>query len=179
MGTVIRLLLASLGALYLCAVGAAFAGVETIPTNGRNVYRLAVAHVGGELQAIGSTYDNRVCAFSVEGKHLWDAPVGGFVFDLTVADLDGDGRDEIVAACADGFVRVLDAVGKVRWEHDLLAPVLQVCIARLDGKSPMVLAGGAARQVVMFSPAGQLLQTVNLDQGVANAAVRMLRAGGK
>ena len=46
----------------------ALAGVEILPTSGRNVYRLAVGRLGGEHQIIGSTYDNRVCAFDTSGK---------------------------------------------------------------------------------------------------------------
>ncbi|MEW6354809.1 MAG: hypothetical protein AB1696_00670 [Planctomycetota bacterium] len=156
------------------------ADVEIIPTGGRNIYRLAVAELDGNPTAgdiVGATYDNRLCAFDANGKHRWDAAAGGFVFDLAAGDLDGDGRDEIAAACADGFVRVFDAAGRLRWEHDLQAPVLQVCIARLDGKTPVVLAGGVSRQIVVLFPTGQPMRSVNLDQEIANAAVRMLRAG--
>ena len=76
--------------------GKAAGGVVVIPTDGRNVYRLTAAELDGDTGAkeiIGSTYDNRVCAFSNAGKLVWEVTVGGFVFDLAAGDVDGDGRD--------------------------------------------------------------------------------------
>lgn len=139
----------------------AFAGVEIIPTGGRNIYRLTTAP--GLI--VGSTYDNRVCAFTAAGKHLWDAPTGGFVFDLAV-------REEIAAAGADGFVYLFGADGKLRWKHDLGAPVFQVAIAKLDGKTPVVLASGVTRELVALSAKGERLATAKL-----NGAGRMMRVG--
>ncbi len=161
--------------LLLATISVAQAGVEIIPTQGRNIYRLAVAELDGQpatKEIVGSTHDNRVCAFTADGRHLWDAPVGGFVFDLATGDLDGDGRDEIVAAGADGLVSVFDASGRQRWTADLQAPVYQVAIARLDGKTPVVLAGGVSRQLTSYTADGRKLTSVELD-----GAIRMLRAG--
>ena len=151
------------------------ANVRTMPTEGRNIYRLAVAQERGEaadVLIVGSTYDNRVCVFAQDGTHRWDAAVGGFVFDLATGDLDGDGRDEIVAAGADGVVSVFNATGRKLWTADLQAPVYQVAIARLDGKNPVVLASGVSRELVAFSPKGARLAVAKLD-GVG----RMMRAG--
>ena len=158
----------SILAACLAIVSTAFAGLETIPTGGRNIYRLATA--SGLI--VGSTYDNRVCVFTVAGKHLWDAPTGGFVFDLAARDLDGDGRAEIAAAGADGLVYLWGADGKLRWKHEFGAPVFQVVIAKLDGKSPVVLASGVTRELVALSAKGERLATAKL-----NGAGRMMRAG--
>ncbi|MBK8092630.1 MAG: hypothetical protein IPK32_11785 [Verrucomicrobiaceae bacterium] len=161
--------------LFTASVAWSMANVETIPTHGRNIYRLAVAELDGNPAAkeiVGSTYDNRVCAFAADGMHRWDAAVGGFVFDLAAGDLDGDGRDEIIAASADGSVYVFSSDGKLRWKQDLVAPVYQVAVAKLDGKTPVVLAGGVSRQIVVFSADGTKLH----DQPV-NGIVRILRAG--
>ncbi len=152
--------------------------VEPLPTNGRNIYRLASAELNGQTDAreiVGSTYDDRVCAFDSGGTHLWDATVGGFVFDLAAGDLDGDGTDEILAACADGYVYALGAGGQLRWKQDLGAPVWQVATARGDGKMRVAVAGGIGRQVCVFSANGQRLGESHA--GTVTGAVRLLRAG--
>lgn len=161
--------------LFTASAAWSVANVETIPTHGRNIYRLAVAELDGNPAAkeiVGSTYDNRVCAFAAAGAHLWDALVGGFVFDLAAGDLDGDGRDEIIAASADGLVYVFSSDGNLRWKLDLAAPVYQVAVAKLDGNTPVVLAGGVSRQIVVFSADGTQLHHVPV-----NGVVRILRAG--
>lgn len=158
------------GLALLVAPRAALAGLETIPTGARNVYRLAVADGGRRIA--GSTYDDRLCAFSAEGTHLWDASTGGFVFDLAAGDLDGDGRDEIVAAVADGAVAVYAPDGKPRWRHATGAPVYQVAVARLDGRTPVVLACGVTRQLLALSADGRALAAAKLE-----GAGRMMRAG--
>ena len=84
----LRFVVPSLPALFaalMCWPVLAAAQVEVIPTHGRNIWRLAVARLetrqpGWDI--VGSTFDNRICAFDSHGKHLWDAAVGGFVFDL-------------------------------------------------------------------------------------------------
>lgn len=151
---------------------AAHATVEIIPTHGRNIYRLALAKIPEGTLIIGGTYDNRLCAFTLAGEHRWDLVLPGFAFDLATGDLDGDGRDEIVVAGADGVVTVADSAGRKIWSADLQAPVYQVAVARLDGRQPVVLAGGVSRCVTAFSPEGKLVA----DAGLAGA-VRFLRAG--
>jgi hypothetical protein len=142
-----------------------FAGVEIIPTTGRNIHRLAVAELDGNRAAkeiVGSTYDDYVCALAIDGKHLWDAPTGGFAFDLAIGDLDGNGRDEIMAASVDSWVYVFASNGELRWKQNLNAPVYQVAIAKLDGKMPVVLAGtvpaGTLRLLELWEPTKTLCE---------------------
>ncbi len=161
---------------FLAATSAmAVANVETISTHGRNVYRLAVAELDGQgdrKEIVGSTYDNRVCAFAADGSHRWDAPVGGFVFDLATGDLDDDGRDEVIAASADGVVYAFSYEGQLLWKHDLQAPVYQVTIAKLDGHKPVVVAGGVSREIVALNANGAVLVSKPVD-----GVIRILRAG--
>ena len=155
---------------------AAASPVSQFSTAGRNIYRLALAELDGlsaAREVIGSTYDDRVCAFSVSGQHLWDVSVGGFVFDLTAGDLDGNGRDEILAACADGHVYAIDGGGNLLWKRDLGAPVWQVATARVDDHKRVALAGGVSRRVVAFSSEGEQLAISR--GGAVIGVVRMMR----
>lgn len=168
------------GVALACLIGPALvpvsarAAVEVISTHGRNLYRLALAELDGRAAAkevVGSTQDNRVCAFTLDGEHLWDAPAGAFVFDVATGDLDGDGRDEVVTAGADGMVSVFDPSGRRLWAADLQAPVYQVCVAKLDARTPVIVAGGVSRQVVAFSARGAKLRSIEV-----NGAVRVMQA---
>lgn len=160
--------LIAVAALVAGTLSQGLAGVQVMPTGGRNIYRLVTAP--GWLA--GATYDNRVCSFSAEAKLNWEAAAGGFVFDLAAGDLDGDGQSELVAACANGGVEVFGAGGSSIWKQDLGAPVYQVSIAKLDGRTPVVLASGITREVVAFSSKGERLAYAKL-----NGAGRMMRAG--
>ncbi|MCU0876138.1 MAG: PQQ-binding-like beta-propeller repeat protein [Pirellulaceae bacterium] len=174
----VMLLLGVWGGPFACTAVAAEQPVSSFSTDGRNVYRLATAELDRRSDAretVGSTYDGRVCAFDAGGKHLWDASVGGFVFDLASGDLDGDGDDEILAACADGHVYALDADGQLLWKQDLGAPVWQVTVARVAGHTRVALAGGISRKVFAFAADGT---RVGETRGPAiNGAVRLMRAG--
>ncbi len=141
------------------------------------MYRLASARAATQQVIIGSTYDNRLCAWSESGTHLWDTPLGGFAFDLASADLDGDGTDEILAASADSAVSCFSIQGKARWRYMLPGPVLQVTVARLDGRTPLVLAGGSSRELVVLAANGTLVRSVALDSNTTTGAIRVLRAG--
>lgn len=63
-------------------------------------------------QAVVASRNNYLYAFDEQGKPLWHRHMGDVPADVAVADLDGDGRDEIVAACEDGWVRVLRSDGQ-------------------------------------------------------------------
>jgi hypothetical protein len=153
------------------------AAVEVIPTGGRNVYRLAIARLRAETLIIGGTWDNRLCAFEVTGRHRWDAALGGFAFDVSCADLDGDGVDEILTAGADGVIACFSADGKERWKFTLPAPAQQVTVARLDGTSRVVLPGGMSREIVVLSGTGEIVRTVKTEGALGGVAIRLLRAG--
>ncbi len=156
-----------LGCLLLLA-GPATAEVVPISTGGRNVVRLTVA----KDLIVGSTYDQRVCAWTLDGRLVWETPTTGFVFDLASGDLNGDSRAEIVGAAADGRVYAWSHCGQLLWSQDLTAPVYQAAVARLDGAHPCVLASGINRQLVALTPRGELIAEATL-----NGAGRMMRAG--
>jgi hypothetical protein len=175
-----RIGLATLTCLIFQTVfsSAAESPVSHFSTGGRNIYRLASAELDGTSDAreiLGSTYDDKVCAFGARGEHFWDVVVGGFVFDLVAGDLDGDGIDETLAACADSHVYAIGSDGTLLWKQDLDAPVWQVATARIEGNQRVALAGGINRKVVVFSADGRRLGE---SRGLAiNGIVRMMRAG--
>jgi hypothetical protein len=102
--------------------------------------------------------------------------VEGFVFDLATGDFDGDGHDEIAAACADGLVRTFSSEGKSLWTYNLLAPVYQAAFARIDGRTPVVLAGGISRELTVLSTTGTKVFAKKFEGALR--VVRAVSAGG-
>ncbi|HEX2121090.1 MAG TPA: caspase family protein [Thermoanaerobaculia bacterium] len=68
-----------------------------------------------------------VTVFGGDGLRLWGKEVEGEVAQTEVADLDGDGRNEVIVGVAgtgedSGSIVVLDASGAVRWKGATAAP---------------------------------------------------------
>ncbi|WP_169239910.1 FG-GAP repeat domain-containing protein, partial [Candidatus Roseilinea sp. NK_OTU-006] len=57
----------------------------------------------------------------------------GTIHDLAVADVDGDGKDEILAASENGYLYALNAEnGSLRWAYNFYYPVDRVIAANVD-----------------------------------------------
>ncbi|MBI2569155.1 MAG: PQQ-binding-like beta-propeller repeat protein [Candidatus Schekmanbacteria bacterium] len=144
-------------AVYLLGLSGAWGTVTSIPTAGRSIFRLTSARLDTATAApdlVGGTSDGRVSAIKSTGELRWDVQTGGFAFDVTAGNLDADTADEVVAACADGKIYAIDNDGRVLWTHDLGIVAVAVAIARLDGVSPVVVAGGAGRDLVAIPASG-------------------------
>ncbi|MBL9212978.1 MAG: PQQ-binding-like beta-propeller repeat protein [Opitutaceae bacterium] len=138
------------------------------------VYHLRTLRAqSGARAVVTASYDGSVACFTPEGRPLWRAAAtGGFPFDLAVADLDGDGRDEVLVAAGDGALRVYDHAGALRWTFARTAPLYQVCVARGRAGRPVVLTGGIEQVLYALSPQGEVLQRLQTEH-----VIRHLRAG--
>jgi outer membrane protein assembly factor BamB len=89
------------------------------------------------------------------GGELWKTPVGGDVWDLApTGDLDGDGKNDVLAGAADNAVRALSgADGHVLWSYPAGGDVW--CVASfpdLDGdQKPEAVAGTGGNEVLVIS----------------------------
>ncbi len=81
--------------------------------------------------AIARTLDRYVNVFNDEGVRLWGVEVGGRVGQAQVADLNGDGKNEVVIGIdtnvgrdneETGHVVVVGATGERLWSRDTWAP---------------------------------------------------------
>ena len=75
------------------------------------------ARPGRHTLVIGGS-DGKLCCLDAEtGKEHWSGQVGGITWgSATWVDLDGDGRDEIIAGTEHAVI-ALDATGKERWAY--------------------------------------------------------------
>jgi outer membrane protein assembly factor BamB len=95
------------------------------------------------------------CVDPRSGEHLWQAPLGGFPFDLKAADLDADGTPEALVACSDGALYVFSANGKSLWAfRPGSAAMNQVVICR-DADESQIVCGGFGRMIYLLTPSGK------------------------
>ncbi len=102
------------------------------------------------------------------------------VAQLTPADLDGDGRDELVAVSSADEVVVLGADGREHWRWRSQHAITHLSCHDLDGDGRrQVCAATLAREVRIFEPDGAPRQTIRLadfQDRVADVHLGMLAA---
>jgi len=99
--------------------------------------------------AINGTW-NRVTVYTEDGKPLCNAQFGpgasnapgAQMRDMAVADLDGDGKKEIVVGISEGLIVALTGACEKVWSARLpSAPVSLECVAGRRAKPPQIVAG--------------------------------------
>ncbi|MSS71576.1 MAG: hypothetical protein EXS64_08810 [Candidatus Latescibacteria bacterium] len=128
---------------------------------------------------VGSA-DGAVHRLGANGETLWKFSTGGPVNSVCAADLDGDGRPEILAGSDDCHVYALDAEGRERWRYEPAfgqqywpwwtlgaSRVKKVFADDLDGDGrPEVIAGVANMRLHLLSADGKALWDYRTDHGI-------------
>jgi len=114
---------------------------------------LACADVNGDGvdEVLYGADGERLGLLSADGTELWHVHPPAYrgipadVITVFPADVDGDGRPEIICGCKDWLYCAYDAAGKLLWKHVIYAHSATVgCAADLDGdKRDEVVAGNA------------------------------------
>ncbi len=123
---------------------------DTVASPAFNITRIAAARLEpgqAHPNVLVATREGTLLALKPDGKQQWAVQVGCPLNDVTAADLDRDGQDEIVLARQDAHVCVLDSTGQERWKQKLefyrRPPYVNVVrTGDLDGDGvPEVVAG--------------------------------------
>ena len=70
------------------------------------------------------TYEGAVSVLSQpEEMGIWQHPLGGFPFAVEASDIDGDGRAEVFASAADGWLHAFRPDGELLWTFGAGYPV--------------------------------------------------------
>ena len=161
--------------IFIRTVGLSQSAVSVFTTGGHTVYHLRPAFFGQgkDRVIISATYDGSVLCHTPEGKLHWKTQTGGnFPFDLCVADVNGDGKDEVLVASGDGVLYAIDSNGKHLWSFKKEFPLYQVCAAKQPDGSSIILTGGVEQVLYALSPTGQLRGQLSVG-----SFIRHLRAG--
>ncbi len=123
---------------------------------------------GGGAAVVAGSDSGQVRVFDADGDVLWSwqsdgrAPINA----LACADLDGDGRDEVIYGTDGARLGLLSADGEPQWEvtppkyRGIDSDVMNITPADLDGDGlPEIVAGLRSWQYAAFDAAGQVLWT--------------------
>ena len=146
--------------------------------NTRFVNHVRVADLDGDgepevLYCITGSW-NELRVYDATGKPLWQRAFGGarknspFMRSLDVADVDGDGRPEVLVAAEDGWVYLFGRDGARLWSKRL--PWGASRAVGLDGRGLCV--GSTSGALAMLSPKGKTLRRAQLP-----GEITTLRAG--
>lgn len=110
---------------------------------------------------------NRVTVYSQEGRPLYNAQFGPGIShapraqmrDMDVADLNGDGKKELIVGISEGLVVALSNECQKIWSTRLPSPPASLrCVKPADAKLPRVVVGCEDGSVVALDEKGTLIR---------------------
>lgn len=150
-----------------------------VPAGGAHV----VADLDGDLrpEILCGTADS-LRVFTSTGEDLWSVPLDrGVDSSISVGDLDGDGRCEVIVGDLSGKLSVVSHDGRVRWEYDLGERIRRsAAVADFNGDGQLeIIAAGYDKNLTVLDPSGNLLAAAALGGGTnATPAVVDLQGDG-
>ncbi len=152
-----------------------------------HISRLAAGRLSGGAQAdlVVATKEGSLLAFKADGAPLWSVSCPAAINDVTCADVDGDGRDEVVIGRQDFKLTLLSADGKERWSRELKfyrrPPYVNVVrTGDLDGDGrPEIIAGGENWRFYAYKADGTELWNYESVHPSRSGAVADLDGDGK
>ena len=149
---------------------------------GPNATVVTSANFGGGKHrvAIFGSEDGNLHVLNHEGKLLWVRNIGDAVTGALPIDLDGDGRDEIVASSKSYNAIALSATGEPIWRNNLGDCVLSLASADIDGDGkPELLGGTLDGRIIVLDLAGQPIAHFATDSPIAAMASAKLVPGAR
>jgi outer membrane protein assembly factor BamB len=96
-------------------------------------------------------------------EELWRIDTGCPQTSVVVADVDGDGLDDVVTAGKNGFIWALGAGGEVHWLRNAHNSTNDLLVAELaGGEEPVILAASDDGSVQVWSLQGELLRRIEV-----------------
>ncbi len=129
---------------------------------GAVVSGLTVWRHGGEEKILAGTAKGALCRLSIRGELESTTTVAGdaLVGAPAAADVDGDGRPEVVVTSRDGMIACIDNLGNIRWS---LQPDSQLAIRLVAGCAAGDLNGDGKAEITAGSAQGRLYCIGEID----------------
>ncbi|MHC4442489.1 MAG: FG-GAP repeat domain-containing protein [Planctomycetota bacterium] len=118
------------------------------------------------ISEINGTW-NRITVWQADGKALYDANFGPGeriparnMRDLDIADLDGDGKKEILAATSSGLIVTFDHTCTKIWARRLNdPPTIMKCVIPKPGLTPRIVVGCEDGTVLVLDGQGETIRS--------------------
>jgi outer membrane protein assembly factor BamB len=135
-------------------------GASKTDDTASSVRTAAIARDGECALLTFRRWGQTVKARSSDGKLLWSYAVGEGVDDVWAADLNGDGRDEVIIGYNGRTgLHVLDNTGRLLWKNTDIGNVWHVAAGKVDGDAlPVVVTTSAAGKIHVFDAEGKRLR---------------------
>ena len=126
------------------------------------IMHVRAAHSKTGKYLVAASYEGAVLGVSYTGAILWKNELSGLmVHDLWCSDLDNDGVDEVLVACADGSAYCLDGNGIKKWSFKPdEAPMYAITVVHKNDV-PYVVCGGLDLAVYYLDANGSLVQKIH------------------
>ncbi len=146
-------------------------------------WRIVPADVNGDgtSMLVYGAYEGAVACLNPEtGEQLWEVALDSFPFNLAAADLDADGRDEVLVVTAGGALRAFSGDGGPLWSHHDPMPLYDVAVGRLGpGGAPRIVCGGVGGRLYALDADGTVLAERQVKPLVLRLAVADLDGDGR
>jgi tetratricopeptide (TPR) repeat protein len=121
---------------------------------GEGIVSLKIVDLTGDgyEEVLVGTEDDYITALSGNGDFLWSFKANGDVTDEDFADINSDGRGEVVLGTISGTIYVISKEkGEFMWRYDLNEPISKIEVADLEGDPyKEVVVGTMTRMVYVF-----------------------------
>ncbi|MDF7826705.1 hypothetical protein P4B35_21930, partial [Pontiellaceae bacterium B12227] len=161
--------------LFVTVALAASVRAETFVTAGNGIRSTVTGQIKGTAVVFVSEIDGAVGCYKTDGTKLWHhaSEDPAVMFEMVAADIDGDGRDDLLAASGDGHIHCWNADGSKRWKF---YPGHKVRLSELavtgTGKAARIFAGGNDYTLYEIDTNGKLMSTTPIE-----GTVRKIEAG--
>ena len=149
--------------VFLLIIGNAKA--QNFTTEGNGIRNAIVANINKDQILYVSELDGAVAAYTLSGEKIWSQPSTNpaLLFNIAAADITNNGKDELIAASANGSVYCYNHKGEILWTFTPKDKVRFSEVAVINNGKPQIFAGGNNYKLYELDAKGNLVSTTKID----------------
>lgn len=137
---------------------------QNFTTEGNGIRNAIVANVTKDQILYVSELDGALAAYTLSGKKIWSKPAinPAVLFNIVAADITNNGKDELIAASANGTIYCYTSTGKQLWSYTPKHKVRFSEVAVVNNGKPQIFAGGNDYNLYELNASGKLVSTTKI-----------------